>query len=624
MLCAVQGRQTDCTDRYLYDYPTVTSNAQKDLGESGNTEDTADTEDPFNVRSIAIQGHPSAQVPPGTYTVLVEVEGQPDSLLIELYNSVDDSLVGGWGGSQMGDGTNPQTFTFANQDFTTNGDFYIQASATKGADQVALQLNVNVDTANNPDDAVNLIPGGFELFDPTDDSSLGFIRTDPQTEVEIGTYEIRGLIIGGTPAEVEMTISGPGVNRTVTDSTAPYTFWGDDTDPYVGTALAAGTYTMTLTAIDGEGDRGITSDPLTLVVTPPPDPIFVTGFQWANVDGASSNLEGALNEGDTIQVLNDVGFVAQTSGPVGSVKFSLMQNSSEVHNGIDTTAPYTIYGDSGGNYAGRTLAPGNYRLTATAYRTADQTGEPSAAYRVNFTIEGEGPQALQVFLIDADTNQRLGQVTPGMRLSKWTNISFEAITNDDTLSTEIIITGRAGTSYNNSQEEGVKPFSAFGDSSGNFAGRSFSDGQYRITIVPHDVDKNSQSSASAGTSLGIDFTVSAGACPVYETFQKQGGCQGNDVQLTLTTSCGPNTEVTIGAPLNAGAGEWSAVQDWAANELEQTWNHGWYLNEGDGYEAASLDSVCSGATPLDIRVVYGDGTVERYEFRGDTGTISRK
>ncbi len=117
------------------------------------------------------------------------------------------------------------------------------------------------------------------------------------------------------------------------------------------------------------------------------------------------------------------------------------------------------------------------------------------------------PQVRTIDLIDAETNESLGPLTPGMMLPDATDISFEAITNSTTESVEITITGRNSTVYNNVQLDGTRPFAAFGDANGNFNGRDLVDGDYRITVIPHNVPRNDQNPSTAGPSYSVDFSV---------------------------------------------------------------------------------------------------------------------
>lgn len=236
---------------------------------------------------------------------------------------------------------------------------------------------------------------------------------------------------------------------------------------------------------------------------PPVPVIAITGIQWVNAD--TDRIEGTINEGDTLLIAGEVGFIAQTTGPVNSVRLVLTQSGSGVDSATDSDAPYTLHDGTSGDYAGESLPAGNYTLTATAYREDGATGAASPVYTVNFTIETSGPQVTDILLIDATTDTSLGALHPGMRLPDWTNISFQAVTNDETLSVKINIRGREDTHYDNSQFERLRPFAAFGDSDGNFAGRDFVDGTYRIEVIPYSTED--EMLESRGTPLSRDFEV---------------------------------------------------------------------------------------------------------------------
>lgn len=631
ILCAVQGRQDNCVENYVYDYPTKESGGGKNLGEGEGEGELGEGEDPnvLKVVSIEIVGQPDTNIEPGTYDVQVEVNGTPDNLSLSLERLPGNTAVGGWGGFQMGDGVNvTQTFTFT-LPFTeaalgSFGDYEIVALATKNGDPATETLAINVDPANDPNDAANLYGAGFRIFDPATDAVVVAVQDEfpANTVIDYGRWELEGGTFGGDPAYVEMVMTGP-VSRTVTDTTAPYTLYGDDVDPFIGTNLVEGEYTLQITPYDATDQAGTPSELYRFTVNPPPDPISVDSVQWVDVTGTVGTIEDTLTNGDTIIFENNVSFVANTTGPVESVRFELTRNGSGVDNLFDSAEPvYSMYGDSGGNFTGAALEPGDYTLTVTAYYEDAGQGGFSAPYTVNFTLDTGGPQVTEILLWDTSNNTSLGPLTPGMRLPVWSSITFEAVTNDETVSVEIRIVGTGSTSYSKTQSEGVEPFTAYGDSGyGNMGSHTFPDGTYRISVLPYDVPRNEQSSSIPGPSLSFDFVVAAGACPAYDTVLVTAGCSGSEwyqqLEISLWTTCGEATEVTIGAPLNVGVPESgnNYVKDWTENEQERTYWHRWWI-DSNAVDLETLKSICTEAQPLSVRTIYGDGNIEDYTIVG--------
>ena len=217
-----------------------------------------------------------------------------------------------------------------------------------------------------------------------------------------------------TPATGAPTISGTAqVGETLTVDTSgiddedglanvsfSYQWLADDTE-------IAGATDPTYTLVDA--DAGLTikvkvsffddkNNPETLTsaatAAVDPDPGPITGFTV--VDTSDQSVEGALADGGTL-ALDDpdggsFGIRAdlESGATIGSMRLQL--TGEKTHDQTENIAPYSLYGDSGGNLSGESLPVGEYTLTATAYSEARLGGNVLGALKVSFTVTGPATQ----------------------------------------------------------------------------------------------------------------------------------------------------------------------------------------------------------------------------------------
>ncbi|PSR53871.1 hypothetical protein AHMF7605_10260 [Adhaeribacter arboris] len=80
----------------------------------------------------------------------------------------------------------------------------------------------------------------------------------------------------------------------------------------------------------------------------------------------------------------DLNIEATTASAVGSVKFNL--SGTENQEMIQSGAPYSLFGDAGGNFNNWLPASGDYTLKATSYSGANATGNALATASVSFKV----------------------------------------------------------------------------------------------------------------------------------------------------------------------------------------------------------------------------------------------
>ena len=80
---------------------------------------------------------------------------------------------------------------------------------------------------------------------------------------------------------------------------------------------------------------------------------------------------------------SDVVIGAEVAGTVGSVRFGLDGNATHR---VESSAPFSLQGDIGGDYAPWNPGPGVHTVTATAFTGADASGEAGEVVVVSFTV----------------------------------------------------------------------------------------------------------------------------------------------------------------------------------------------------------------------------------------------
>ena len=124
----------------------------------------------------------------------------------------------------------------------------------------------------------------------------------------------------------------------------------------------------------------------TTAVDPAPGPI--TGFTV--VDASDQSVEGALADGGTLALDDPVGGSfgiradLESGATIGSMRLQL--TGEKTHDQTENIAPYSLYGDSGGNLSGESLPVGEYTLTATAYSEARLGGDLLGTLKVSFSV----------------------------------------------------------------------------------------------------------------------------------------------------------------------------------------------------------------------------------------------
>ena len=145
---------------------------------------------------------------------------------------------------------------------------------------------------------------------------------------------------------------------------------------------------------DKSNQETLTSAATTAVAAAAPAPGPITGFTV--VDASDQSVEGTLADGGAL-ALDDPGGSSfgiradlESGATIGSMRLEL--TGAKTHDQTENIAPYSLYGDSGGNLSGESLPVGEYTLTATAYSEARLGGNVLGTLKVSFRVTGPATQ----------------------------------------------------------------------------------------------------------------------------------------------------------------------------------------------------------------------------------------
>ena len=211
--------------------------------------------------------------------------------------------------------------------------------------------------------------------------------------VNINAY----LAFPGGVGSVRLELAGPRSVARTEDAGGRFTLFGyDGGGDFRSGFLPNGSYTLTATPYTAKqgGGRALPSYSVSFTLTGNPHASPVSGFTLVDARGPAPDPDlGAIADGGTVDVSAAAGEVniraeLGLAGDVESVRFALAGPISldRVEN---TDGPLALFGDDGeGDYFGRFLPNGTYRLTATPYPEAGGRGEALPAHSVSFTVTG--------------------------------------------------------------------------------------------------------------------------------------------------------------------------------------------------------------------------------------------
>ncbi len=242
---------------------------------------------------------------------------------------------------------------------------------------------------------------GFVLYNAKTDQPIMMLTNG--AKIDLTTLPTDDLAIealpGNDPVEsMKLVLNGP-VKRTQTESNPPYYSFGDNQsngDVY-GKDFKPGMYTFAATPYSEDGLKGTAgatqtisfelfipqAEVLTLsLINPTTDVVVVSEMANGeivdlNALGGSFNIQANVNLG----VIKSVKMVITDAW--GNVVAGMTENND----------PYSIFGNTGGDFNPGTLAPGMYTITATPYSGDFGSGMAGIALSRDFVVTMAAPVA---------------------------------------------------------------------------------------------------------------------------------------------------------------------------------------------------------------------------------------
>ncbi|RAJ91046.1 putative secreted protein (Por secretion system target) [Larkinella arboricola] len=289
-----------------------------------------------------------------------------------------------------------------------------------------------------------------------------------------------------TPANVGSVVFSLSGSMTYskTETTAPYSLFGDDNGNYDPWNLKVGSYSLTATPYLGAGGTGLMGTPMTLN--------FILVNQANQSPVARAGADQTITMPTNSVVLNG----STSSDPEGgALTYQWTQRSGP--NTANLSSPTSV------SLMASNLAAGTYVFRLTVRDTPGAMGFDDVTVRVN-PAPSAGPVMVSFSLMNADTDQPIRVITNNevLNLAQLPrNLNIRANTSPATVgSVKMVLSGQ----QKRTQTETGAPYALFGDKDGNYNNWTPTLGNYTLTGTAYS---GASASGQAGTPLILSFRV---------------------------------------------------------------------------------------------------------------------
>lgn len=179
-------------------------------------------------------------------------------------------------------------------------------------------------------------------------------------------------------------LSGPVV-LTKLENSIPFSLFGDTNGRLLSGSLAEGDYQLTITPYLGKNKTGFAGKPF-VVPFKVIDQLRVSNLRL--IDATTGFELIKIQDADTLDPqrlpTEELNIIADVPNPnINSVLFELEGPVSITK--LQNESPYAVFGDDNGVFYSQQLPKGDYTLTATTYRLANQKGKAGEPVTIHFT-----------------------------------------------------------------------------------------------------------------------------------------------------------------------------------------------------------------------------------------------
>ena len=243
--------------------------------------------------------------------------------------------------------------------------------------------------------------------------------------------------------------------------------------------------------------------------------------EFVLINASTNQAIRTLNSGSDVinldQLPNELTIEAVALTQVGSVSFTV--NGTETS--VEGVAPYSLAGDSGGDFVPFVFTPGVYNIVATPFSGSNKTGTPGTPLTLTLTVEEGSTQPTVEITALALVDASNAQVIRNLNIAGGSDVinldqlpsglSIEALTGPNVESVEFKVNGVART-------ENVPPYSLAGDQTTSFTPYPFAPGTYTIEVTPYS---GNSKTGEAGNTVTLSLTV-----------EEDGGGSNPDIAVT--------------------------------------------------------------------------------------------
>lgn len=276
------------------------------------------------------------------------------------------------------------------------GNYAIRATVTDNGGKTASQtINISV----GDDDTPPPPPTGNEA--PT----VSFKSLSNGDQVAVGSTVFVG--INANDSDGSIVKHQVFVNGKLVDTD------GSNYTPHPIRNISAGSYTIKVTVTDNKGATGSSTVTITAGSGTPPPPTN-SDISFNLINASTNSSIGALVDGSSLNSSKVQNVNIRVNVPSGTrrVGLEVLRNGNRVKVGFEFFWPYSVYGDTNGNYQGVTLQSGTYTLIAGAYSSTSDINSVIARKTIKFTVGSSSGKSAILFPNPVSTDGKVSVRLP--------------------------------------------------------------------------------------------------------------------------------------------------------------------------------------------------------------------